>query len=402
MDTTITAIGAVVVAELRSAGYMDSTIGQYQKSIKALSGYARERGTSTFTPELGAAFSALTTSARTGRFSAARRQDYRRLVALFDSYVSGGSVDLSTRRRGGGGPRPTSGGFVSLAARWDVEMAERGLAPATREGYGRVARGYLSFLESQGIVELEGADGGTVLAYLSSLLPRWATTSLFWVVSNFRPFLVFTGRADLVDAIKLARITRPHRMVPVVPDHDLRLVVAACASNGVCARDAAITLLALTTGLRACDIIDLRLGQVDWRGRTVSLVQRKTGNPLTVPLTGLLTARLADYVLRERPTTGDDHLFVRQLAPHIRLHDHATVHRVTVEVFRAAGVVQPKAGTQLLRHTAATRMLRAATPLPTISAVLGHASPESTTTYLSVDDERLLRCVLPLPSGVRR
>ena len=36
MDTTITGIGAVAVAELRSAGYMESTIGQYEKSIKVL------------------------------------------------------------------------------------------------------------------------------------------------------------------------------------------------------------------------------------------------------------------------------------------------------------------------------------------------------------------------------
>jgi len=46
-------------------------------------------------------------------------------------------------------------------------------------------------------------------------------------------------------------------------------------------------------------------------------------------------------------------------------------------------------------------MLRAATPLPTISAVLGHASEESTRQYMSVDDDRLLRCVLPVPEGGR-
>ena len=37
-----------------------------------------------------------------------------------------------------------------------------------------------------------------------------------------------------------------------------------------------------------------------------------------------------------------------------------------------------KAGTRFLRHNAASRLLRAAVPLPTISAVLGHASQEST------------------------
>jgi site-specific recombinase XerD len=38
-------------------------------------------------------------------------------------------------------------------------------------------------------------------------------------------------------------------------------------------------------------------------------------------------------------------------------------------------------------------------PLPTISAVLGHASAESTNLYMSVDRERLLECVLHVPGG---
>ena len=96
---------------------------------------------------------------------------------------------------------------------------------------------------------------------------------------------------------------RSHPIVPVLGDDDQRLVVTACASGVVCARDAAITLLAVSTGLRACDIVDLRLSDVDWRGRTISIVQRKTGNPLTVPLTELLACRLADYVLRSTGPT---------------------------------------------------------------------------------------------------
>ena len=174
-------------------------------------------------------------------------------------------------------------------------MGRRGLAPATREAYGRVARGYLVFLEGRGIAVLDGADGGSVLAFLESLLDRWARSSLFWVVSNFRPFLKFTGRADLVNALNLAGIKRFHAIVPVLGDGDEERVVRACASGVVSARDAAITLLALSTGLRACDIVALRMGDVDWRGHTIGIVQQKTGNPLTPPLPALLLGKLATY-----------------------------------------------------------------------------------------------------------
>ena len=125
----------------------------------------------------------------------------------------------------------------------------------------------------------------------------------------------------------------------------------------------------------------------------------KPGNLALMPT--LLLSKLACYVLDERPRSDDDHLFLRSVAPHTRLGDHATVHRVTVETFRKAGVHPPRAGTRLLRHNAASRLLAAAVPLPTIAAVLGHASEESTNLYMSVDRARLLDCVLPVPEAVR-
>lgn len=401
MDATVEQLGDVVIDELRAAGYMESTIGQYQKTIRYLEGFLAGRGEVVYTPTLGAEFAAMTTSPRTGRFSAQRRFDYRRLVGLFDGLIDTGVVDLSVRGRGGGGPRPASDGFTALDGSWEADMDARGLAPATRAAYGRVARSYLVFLEARGTSAIEDADGASVLAFLESLSERWAASSLWSVVSNFRPFLKFTGRTDLVEAVNLAGVRRSHRILPVLTDQDQAKVVHACISGMVSARDAAITLLALTTGLRACDLIGLQLGDIDWRAGTIGIVQQKTGNPLTLPLAVLVTARLADYVLSERPSSGDDHVFLRCKAPHAKLADHASIYRVTATTFRAAGVTDLKVGTSVLRHSAASRLLRAAVPLPTISAVLGHADPESTNVYLSVDEARLIECVLPVPAGAR-
>ncbi len=400
MDTTVTWIAEVVVAELRTAGYMESTIGQYAKSIKALTNFVEDRG-GVYTPSLGAAFAAMTVSPRTGRFSAQRRSDYGRLVNVFDTYVDTGRVELTPCKRGGGGAHPESSEFTALSAAWEADMDDRGLAPATRAAYGRVASSYLVFLESLGVYCLDSADGASVLRFLESLSGKWAKSSLFWVVSNFRPFLKFTGRADLVDAVNLAGVKRTHAILPVLSDEDEQRVVQACASVAVGARDAAITLLALTTGLRACDIIGLRLSYIDWRGATIGIVQQKTNNPLRVPLTTLVTAKLADYVLHDWPVSADDHACLRSVAPHVRLADHASIYRVIAEVFGKAGVTDVRAGTQFLRHNAASRMLRAAVALPTVSAVLGHADPESTNQYMSVDQDRLLQCVLEVPEGAR-
>jgi len=271
MDTTVTRIAAVVVAELRTAGYMESTIGQYEKTIKALRNFVEDRG-GVYTLSLGAAFASMTVSPRTGRFSAQRRSDYGRLVSVFDTYVNTGRVRLATHKRGGGGPRPESSEFTALNRAWEADMADRGLAPATRTAYGRVARGYLVFLESHGISCLDSADGASVLGFLESLSDRWAKSSLFWVVSNFRPFLKFTARTDLVDAVNLAGVKRSHAILPVLSDEDEQRVVQACASGTVTAREKGTILIAMTTVLRACDIVGLSLSNIDWRGRTIGMV----------------------------------------------------------------------------------------------------------------------------------
>ena len=202
--------------------------------------------------------------------------------------------------------------------------------------------------------------------------------------------------------MNLARYRRSRPIIEVLGGAEQGMVVAACTSGQVSERNAAITLLALVTGLRACDIIGLRLADVDWRGATIGIVQQKTGNPLTLPLPALVLGKLADYVLRERPATADEHVFVRVPAPHIRLADHASVHTVITRTFRAAGMADARAGTRFLRHSTATGLLRAGVPLPTISAVLGHASEDSCSDYMSTDRERMLQCVLPVPAGALR
>lgn len=132
IDATVTHLGALVVALLRAAEYAESTIGQYEKTIRALDGFIAGSG-GVYTYALGAVFASLTTSPRTGRFSAQRRFDYMRLVAVFDELVVTGAVSLGARKRGGGGPRPCSAAFVAVGIAWEAEMLERGLADATRE-----------------------------------------------------------------------------------------------------------------------------------------------------------------------------------------------------------------------------------------------------------------------------
>lgn len=252
-----------------------------------------------------------------------------------------------------------------------------------------------------GVTSFEAAPASSVLGFVALMRSeRWTGTTQHHLAGYFRPFLRFVGRDDMVLALTIARQPRERNVLPVMSDDEEEAVARACVGGTVGRRDAAVTLLALTTGMRSRDICDLALGDIDWRTPAISITQSKTGNPLTVPLAPAVSEAIARYVLEERPASPHPNVFLSSRAPFGPLSGHACVYRITRVAFEAAGV--EGAGTRLMRHNAASRMVRSGTDLPVVSAVLGHADPDSSGAYIESDDAGMLSCVIPLPEAAAR
>ena len=400
MEIRVATLAEMVILALRNAQYAESTIRQYQKSIKAIQKLAEVQD-GMYTKDLGSKFAAMTISSKTGRFSNQRMYQHGRLVRLFNSFVDTGFIDLSVYRPKKHKETFKSIEFEQILVSWHADMKKRGLAKSTIEYYGRLANEYLLFLERSDTHTLNDAKGSTVSGFLFSLTDgAWANTSMYHLASNFRPFLKFLGKKDLVYAINMIRAKRHRNILPCVDNADERKVIDACCNGTVSARDAAITLLALLTGIRACDIIALRISDIDWISGRITIVQQKTKNPLTLPLTAPVGNAMSRYLLEERPAVDDSHLFLRSFAPYTAFRDHSAIYSVISKAFGVAGADTKNCGTRLLRHTAATRMIESDTPLSTVAAVLGHAVPDSSDAYVGTNEKRMRMCVLPLPKGV--
>jgi len=394
MGIEIASIWKSVVAGLRAAGYMDSTINQYRKYFKYL-----ERASPGGILEEDAAreWVDATKPDRTPYGENERRaRDRAFRIALH--HAEQGDMDLSVISNVPAQPMPESPGPIDALTGYARDCDQRSLAKGTKDHYWRLAREYLLFLESHGTRRVGDAGPDSAVAFLSDISGRWTGTDGQHIVTNLRPFLRHSGRSDLIQACRLARPTRRHAIVPMTSEADEEAVASTCCNGLVRLRDAAITLLALTTGMRACDIVNLEMTDIDWHGLTMSVTQQKTGNLLTVPMVPALADALAAYLLEDRPDADCPNVFVRTKAPHTPFRDHAAIYAATERVFKAAGV--EGAGTLLLRHNAASRMLRSHAGLPVISAVLGHADPDTTNGYMEADAERMRACVLPLPKGV--
>jgi site-specific recombinase XerD len=99
-----------------------------------------------------------------------------------------------------------------------------------------------------------------------------------------------------------------------------------------------------------------------------------------------------DYLKTGRPQTDTEVLFLRARAPFRGLGAHNTVSTIVAQAMRRAGVTCPSRGAaHVLRHSAATAMLRHGASLQEIATVLRHRSIETTQIYAKVDVTALQR-----------
>src|SRR5699024_4287998 len=116
-----------------------------------------------------------------------------------------------------------------------------------------------------GVTSLATAEAASVLDFAETMRGRWSENSMWAGATNLRAFLNFVERRDLIEAVNLVGAKRHYGIVPVLDGEEEYRVIQACSDGTIPARDAAITLLALVTGLRACDVVALHLADLDWR-----------------------------------------------------------------------------------------------------------------------------------------
>jgi len=158
--------------------------------------------------------------------------------------------------------------------------------------------------------------------------------------------------------------------------------------------------LIATYGLRACDIRTLRLEDIRWRQAEIRVAQRKTGQPLVLPLTNAVGDVLVQYLRDGRPQTPFRQLFLRVRAPMGPLKKTG-VNDAIKGCVKRSGLKLAFTGIHCFRHSYALHLLRQGTSLKTIGDLLGHRTAESTCVYLRLAIEDLREVALDVPGNCR-
>jgi integrase/recombinase XerD len=154
-------------------------------------------------------------------------------------------------------------------------------------------------------------------------------------------------------------------------------------------RDRAMAEAMVLGGLRRCEVLGLRLEDLQVAARRVFIAEGKGGHQRQIPVSGRFFASVAAYLDAERPPgIATDRLFVVLKGPgRGRPLSPAGLDQILESARQRAGL--GKVTCHQLRHTCLTRLREAGMALEAVQAQAGHASIESTRIYLHLADDWL-------------
>lgn len=184
-------------------------------------------------------------------------------------------------------------------------------------------------------------------------------------------------------------------------DEIRKLIDAVDRASAIGKRDYLILLLATEYGWRSKDITQFSFYDIDWDKNVIHFHQHKTGVPIEFPLLSTVGNAIIDYLRYARPNTNVPEIIVSlENANKGKSLSSSTIHSIVTKYMKRAEIQnweKKKHGPHAMRHSLATNLLKKNVSMPIISTIMGHQRTETTSSYLSVDYDKLKQCVLPMP-----
>lgn len=156
-------------------------------------------------------------------------------------------------------------------------------------------------------------------------------------------------------------------------------------------RDLALFNLAIDSKLRACDLVGIKVSDIQTADRIrerASIVQKKTGRPVQFELTEATRSSVADWLHASR-SQSSGYLFPSRLdsGEHLSTRQYARLVHKWIE---PTGLNCTSYGTHSMRRTKVAQIYRKTGNLRAVQLLLGHTKLETTVRYLGIDVEDAL------------
>jgi site-specific recombinase XerD len=379
-------LAAGFAEELAGAGYTPLSAANQVRVLAHVSRWLQAQGleAAEFTPE------------RAGLFLRDRRAagytcwlTDRGLAPLLSYLRGAGAVPGAAR------PSPCTAADVLLERYRGFLVAERGLAVSTAGYYLAEARLFLAAVGP----DLGGLTAAGVTGFVRAQCRQRSTGKAKILVTALRSLLRFLHlegviAEPLAGAVPAVAGWRGGSLPRALGRDQVTRLLGSCDQSAVTGRrDLAVLILLARLGLRAAEVAALELGDIDWRAGEL-VIRGKGRRAERLPLPADAGEAVAGYLRGGRAGGACRSVFLSARAPYGGVSAGA-VKVIVRSACRRAGLAP--AGAHRLRHTAATEMLRAGSPLAEVGQVLRHRAASTTAIYAKVDHDALRELARPWP-----
>ncbi len=281
---------------------------------------------------------------------------------------------------------------------------QRALSERTIFHSWRIADRFLEFRFGKEIGDLSqitAADIVSFLQHVTTRTPPLRDKTLSSHLRNFFRYLFQVGKTSTNLALGIPSVAQRYAArLPrhLTPDQVDALVKAVRADSITGRRNYAMMLLVARLGLRAPEVVAMRIDDIDWRSGEI-LIRGKGKRHDRVPLLPDVGEALADYIRFAR-VTASRALFVTERAPHHPFKSGQVLNYILRDAFAKTGLTPPApyVGSHILRHSLATNLVQRGASLEEVGDVLRHRSAASTMIYAKLDVDGLRSIALPWPA----
>jgi len=394
----VSGLADAVLGVVEGVGLSADTVARYGKCCEVVVEFCDRRGFDALSDKVTDEFAACQQErARCGEIGRNRRNALVKTARMMLEFQNTGQAAWRMLR-------PDPG--LSASSREVVEQfaaaAGQEVAPGSVRLLAGEIRHFLAYLGQVGRGSLGAVTVDDVRGFMVEIAPRRPAGigNVVWSLKRFFAFLNAAGISDVrVDGLLARAAPRRVRALPCFTREETGRLLEGIETGTPCGkRDYAMVALAVSTGLRCCDIVALRLDEIDWRRDEIRLVQAKTSKPLVLPLPTPAGNAIAEWILHGRPDCDAPEVFTRLKAPFVKLGNSTGSTLMRRRLARAGidHVARDGKSFHALRRTTGTRLIESGAGQPLTAQILGQARINSSSRYFALASEQIRQCCLPL------
>lgn len=272
---------------------------------------------------------------------------------------------------------------------------------STIPGLYSVARDFFHYLEQQEILDFSNIVQSTIYDFIQYEYPnhKGSMKGVVYVSRLLCKFLNDMGYdAFSSELFPFALPPSRRKVFPSFERSDMEKILKAPDTNtSVGKRDFAVLMLASVTGMRAIDIANLMLSDINWNEMSFHFIQHKTKFGLSLPLDNIAASAVADYILNGRPKVENPYVFLTNLSPYRKLSDKSSVANILNKYTKLSGIeknAHDGKSFHAFRRSMGAWLLDTESAPEMISQILGHHSRDVLQRYLPIKPTALEICAI--------